>query len=205
MQNEKWLQWIIELQGLAQAGLFYSNNKFDLERFQRIREISAEMLQAQSDLPLARITQLFCNETGYQTPKIDTRAAIFQDDQILLVQEENGLWALPGGWCDVIATVKENVVKEVKEEAGLDAVAEFVIALQDHAKNNPPALAHNVCKVFIYCRATGGEFMPNSETLASGYFSLHDLPPLATGKTTEAQIKMCFQAHQAEHWQTIFD
>lgn len=34
----------------------------------------------------------------YQTPKIDSRAAIFQDNKILLVKEKDGTWSLPGGW-----------------------------------------------------------------------------------------------------------
>ena len=44
------------------------------------------------------MTELFCGETGYQTPKLDTRAAIFKDNKILLVHEKNGTWSLPGGW-----------------------------------------------------------------------------------------------------------
>ena len=130
-QNRKWLDWAVELQALAQAGLFYSKDIYDIERFQRIREIAAEMLVSPTGLPKKQIVDLFCGETGYQTPKLDSRAAVFQDDKILLVQEKNGLWSLPGGWVDVNLSVAENAVKEVKEEAGLDVRAEFVIAVQE--------------------------------------------------------------------------
>ena len=106
-RNELWLQWAIELQSLAQAGLTYGKDVYDRERYERIREISAEIMSNMSDIPTETIKNLFCNETGYQTPKLDTRAAIFKDDKILLVCENNGTWSLPGGWCDVNVSVGE--------------------------------------------------------------------------------------------------
>ena len=115
-KSKQWLQWAVELQSLAQAGLAYGKDVYDLERYERIREIAAEILSRMSDVPLGTVKELFCNETGYQTPKIDTRAAVFQDGRILLVQEKDGRWSLPGGWCDVNVSVGENTVKEVKEE-----------------------------------------------------------------------------------------
>ena len=116
MENSaKWLQWAIELQSIAQAGLFYGNDVYDKERYERVREIAAEMVSYQSEIPVEKVKDLFCSESGYQTPKLDTRAAIFQNDKILLVKENNGTWSLPGGWVDVTVSVKENTIKEVKE------------------------------------------------------------------------------------------
>lgn len=88
--NERWLEWVIELQSLAQAGLTYGKDVYDKERYERIREISGEMIAYKSDISTGKVKDLFCNETGYQTPKIDTRATIFENDKILLVQENNG-------------------------------------------------------------------------------------------------------------------
>lgn len=201
----KWLDWAVELQALAQAGLFYSKDVYDIERFERIRDIAAEMLVSPSGLPVDQVKNLFCNESGYQTPKLDTRAAVFHDDKILLVQENNGLWSLPGGWVDVDLSVGENAVKEVKEEAGLDVEAKLIIAVQDRKKHNPEIYAYNICKVFILCNLLGGSFRENSETIAIGYFSMDDLPPLSENKTTREQIQMCFDAYRAEHWDTLFD
>ena len=135
VEVERWLNWAIELQSLAQAGLAYGKDKFDIERFERIREISAEMVAHKTDISIEKVKNLFCNEVGYQTPKIDTRAAIFENNKILLIQESNGKWALPGGWADVHLSVKENVLKEVKEEAGIEASAEMIVALLDVTKN----------------------------------------------------------------------
>lgn len=203
--NEKWLSWAVELQSIAQAGLFYGKDKFDLERYERIREISAEMLAYKTDIPLEKVRDIFCCETGYQTPKLDTRAALFEDGKILLVRENDGKWSLPGGWVDVDLSVMENALKEVKEEAGLDADLDFVIAVQDRDKHNLPVYAYKICKVFVMCTKKGGSFAANSETVESGYFGLDELPELAEEKNTREQIEMCFAAHLAENWKTLID
>lgn len=203
--NEQWLQWAVELQALAQAGLTYGKDVYDRERYQRIREISAEILAVKSGLSMDQVQDLFCGEAGYQTPKLDTRAAVFQGDKILLVHENDGTWCLPGGWCDVNISAAENVVKEVKEEAGLDVRADLVIAVQDREKHNRPVYANKICKIFFLCTALGGEFVPNSETTKTGYFGIDELPNLATAKVTAEQIRMCFDARDAKHWVTQFD
>lgn len=203
--NEQWLKWAVELQSLAQAGLFYAKDDFDTERYERIREISAEMISYKTEIPLEKVKDLFCNETGYQTPKIDTRAAIFKEDKILLVHEKNDTWSLPGGWVDVDISVKENAVKEVREEAGLDVSADLVIAVQDREKHNLPVYAYKVCKIFVLCSVIGGSFTENLETIESNYFGMDELPRLALEKNNEEQIKMCFEAYHSENWKTIID
>ena len=204
-KRKPWLDWAVELQALAQAGLFYGKDPFDRERYQRIRDIAAEMLAHQSGLPVEKVKDLFCCETGYQTPKLDTRAAIFRDGKILLVQENNGTWSLPGGWVDVQCSVLENVVKEAKEEAGVDVSADLVIAVQDREKHNRPVYAYRVCKIFVLCSLLGGSFEENIETIASGWFSLDELPPLAEEKNNREQVAMCFDAYRAEHWTPLLD
>ena len=200
------LEWAKELQFIAQAGLTYSENTFDRERFQRVREISAEIMSLMSDIPQETIKGLFCNETGFQTPKLDTRAAIFDDEgRILLVKENNGTWSLPGGWVDVMQSVKSNTIKEVREEAGLDVETIRLIAVQDRNKHNTPPYAYNICKVFVLCKAIGGSFQANAETVESRYFALDELPLLAEEKNNREQIEMCFKANADENWQTLFD
>lgn len=201
----QWLDWTIELQSLAQAGLHYGHDVYDKERYQRIREIAAEIMAVHADIPVERVQDLFCNEKGYQTPKLDCRAAIFQDDKILLVQESNGQWALPGGWVEVNLSVKNNTIKEVKEETGLDAIPQRLIALYDRNLHNEPPYAYGICKVFSLCTVTGGEFHENSETLGYEYFAQDELPPLMADKTTVEQVQMCFEAYKDPQWQPVFD
>ena len=203
---EKWLKWATEIQSLAQSGLAYTDNVYDIERYERLREISAEMLAEKTDLSIEKVKDLFCNETGYQTPKIDTRAVIFKDNKILLTHENNGTWSLPGGWCDVLESVKSNTIKEVKEETALDVEAIKVIAIQDRNKHNKPIYAYGVCKVFILCDIIGGEFKKNIETTEIQYFSIDEIPNnLAEEKTNKEQIEMCFKSYNDKNWQTQFD
>ncbi|ANU54452.1 NUDIX hydrolase [Acutalibacter muris] len=204
-KNEKWLQWAVKLQSIAQAGLYYGKDKFDLERYEQIRDIAAEMISYKSEIPVEKVKDLFCNEIGYQTPKLDTRAAVFKEDRILLVRESDGRWSLPGGWVDAGLSVKENAEKEVLEEAGLTVAARRIIAVQDRDKHNLPVYAYKVCKVFVECEYLSGEFAPNLETIASGYFGMDELPELATEKNNEEQVRMCFGARGVEHWETVFD
>lgn len=203
---EKWLKWAVEIQSLAQSGLAYTNNVYDIERYERLREISAEIIAEKSNISLEKVKDLFCNETGYQTPKIDTRAIIFKDNKILLVHENNGTWSLPGGWCDVLESVGSNTIKEVKEETGLDVETLKIISVQDRNKHNKPIYAYGVCKIFVLCSIIGGEFIENIETTEIKYFSLDELPNnLAEEKTNKEQIEMCFKAYKDKNWQTQFD
>ena len=203
---EKWLKWAIEIQSLAQAGLAYTGNVYDIERYERLREISAEMIKEKSNIKLEKVKDLFCNETGYQTPKIDTRAVIFKDNKILLTHEKSGTWSLPGGWCDVLESVKSNTIKEVKEETGLDVEGVKVISIQDRNKHNKPVYAYGICKIFVLCNVIGGEFAENIETTEIKYFSLDEIPEnLAEEKTNREQIEMCFKAVSNENWQVEFD
>ena len=199
-------EWARELQSLAQAGLYYGRDVFDRERYERIRQIAAEMMAEQTNLPLEKVKDLFCADSGYQTPKIDTRSAIFEDGKILLVRERTGKWALPGGWCEYNLSPAENAVKEAREEAGLETEPVRLITVQDRKKHNRPEYVYDVVKIFILCRKTGGEFKNNTETTGSEYFAEGDLPvPLAEEKTTREQIRMCFEASKDENWRVQFD
>lgn len=201
-----WESWAAQLQSIAQAGLQYGHDSFDMERYERVREIAAEMMCAGTGIPVEKVKTLFCGDQGYQTPKLDTRAAIFDErGAVLLVKERNGKWSLPGGWVDYNLSVKENTIKEVKEEAGLDVEAVRVIAVQDREKHNRPHYAYGVCKIFVECRILGGSFQENLETVDSGWFLQDELPPLAEEKNTKEQIEMCMDAHKKTYWEPLFD
>ena len=204
-ESPAWLDWAKELQFIAQAGLTYSKDPFDLERFQRIRDISAEIMSRHTGLPYEQVRHLFCSEVGFQTPKLDTRAAIFKDGKILLVEERDGSWSLPGGWVDVNQTLKTNTEKEVLEEAGLEVEVVRLLALQDRNLHNRPPYAYNVCKAFFLCRVKQGAFRTNTETLGSGYFALDELPLLSEDKVPREKIALCFEAARREFWEVPLD
>ncbi|MCT7718867.1 NUDIX hydrolase N-terminal domain-containing protein [Lactobacillus iners] len=199
------IEWAKRLQSLAQAGLTYGKDKFDIERYQEIRDISAEIMAWKSDTPIKKIKYLFCNEVGYQTPKIATRAAIFKNEKILLVQENDGSWSMPGGWCEVNLSLQENCIKEVKEEAGVDVEVEKVIALHDLSKHSDKDYPYGVLEVFFLCKLKGGHFEENYETIDSKYFSIDELPKMNCDKGSEEQAVMCFKALHDPFWKTYFE
>lgn len=202
----EWTDFAMRIQSIAQAGLAYGENPYDRERYEQLREIAAQMVALETELPLEKVKGFFCNETGYQTPKVDTRAAVFQEGKILLVHEKNGTWSLPGGWCDVDQSVASNVKKETEEEAGLAVTPEKLIAVQDWRKHNRCNLPYGVVKIFVQCKVEGGAFQENIETTETRYFGEEELPEeLAVEKTTAEQIHLCFQAYRSENWQTAFD
>ena len=204
--NDKWLEFAIRIQSIAQAGLQYGKDKYDKERYEELREIAAEMMSEKTDIPVDKIRDLFCNETGYQTPKVDTRAAVFSDGKILLVHENNGTWALPGGWCDVDQSVASNTEKEVREETGFTVHADRLIAVQDWRKHNVQNYAYGVIKTFVLCEYEGGTFTRNIETTEIRFFDRDSIPEkLAVEKTTREQILMCFDAYEDPDWRAMFD
>lgn len=203
--NSPWLEWAIKLQAIAQCGLAYGKDIYDIERFEQIRDIACEMLSYKTQIPNDIVKDLFCNETGYQTPKLDTRAVVFKDDKILLVCEKNEKWSLPGGWTDVLESVSSNVVKEVREEAGLEVIPKNIIAIEDRNKHNTPIYPYGIIKIYVECEEVSGEFKENSETISSGYFSLDNLPILDAQRTTLEQIKMCFDYKNSNNWKVLFD
>lgn len=204
--NDKVLDWAVRIQAIAQAGLTYGRDVYDKERYEELRTIAAGMVAEKTELPVDRIRNLFCNEEGYQTPKVDTRGAVFRDGKILLVHENNGTWSLPGGWCDVDQSVASNVIKEVQEETGLAVQTERLIAVQDWRKHNVCNYIYGVVKVFVLCREVGGAFAENIETTGIQYFGRDELPEqLAVEKTTKEQILLCFDAYEDQNWQTRFD
>jgi len=197
--EDKWLKWARELQAMAQNGLAYAKNPFDIERYERLRELSVEILDEYTEAGTEKIRDLFCNEVGYQTPKVDVRGAVIEDGRILLVKERlEGKWSLPGGWADVGLSVRDNVEKEMREESGLIVRATRLVSVQDWLKSRKNA-PFSLYKMTMLCENQGGAFEANIETEDAGYFSMDELPPL-THKISEELLAMCFKAADQPDW-----
>ena len=207
LKNDVWKKWAQELQFLAQSSLAYSKDKFDRERSERIRDIACEMLSYKYDLPIEKIKMDFASEIGYQTPKVETRAAIIKDNKILLVKEQlDGKWALPGGYQDVNVSVRENVIKEASEEAGAVVQPLKVVAVLDYNRHHHVNFPLGMVKIFVLCEYINHSFNENTETLGAEFYSLDDLPELSLTRTTKKQLEMCFECYKdPENWDTIFD
>lgn len=205
MSNE-WLEWAKRIQALSQAGLTFSKDIYDIERYEELRKISVEIMSKYTELEMKKIKHLFANETGYQTPKVDVRGVVFKNQQILMVKENNdNKWALPGGFCDIGLSPSENVVKEIKEESGYDVVPVRLIALLDKNKHPHPPDPYHYYKIFILCEIIGGEATIGIETNNIQFFSENNLPQLSTNRNTESQIKTLFEFLRNPEKETLFD
>ena len=199
MESSQLLIQAQRLQALAQAGLAYSTTRYDLDRYQEIRSISARLLQELTEEPLEKIIRVFASEDGYQTPKVDIRAVMFRDAQeILLVKEkiDNGRWTLPGGWADVGYTPFEVAVKEAYEETGLIVEPMRLLALFDKRKHPHPPQPWYVYKAFIQCEVTGGSLVHDTaETSGARWFRQDELTSieLSTDRTTVSQLETMFK------------
>lgn len=190
----KWLEWAKQLQSIAQAGLTYSKDIYDLERFELIRKISIDILSQHTDVDQEMIKHLFANETGYATPKVDIRGVVFKDHKILMVKENtDGGWSLPGGWGDIGLSPSEVVVKEVKEESGFDVKAVKLIAILDKKYHPHPPSPYHVYKIFILCEIIGGQAKKGIETSAVDFFAENELPQISNERITESQIQLAFK------------
>jgi ADP-ribose pyrophosphatase YjhB (NUDIX family) len=197
MQNISLLSIAKRLQSIAQAGIFYSEDKpFDRERYEEISQLSVQILSHLTDEPIDKIGNLFTQERdGYQTPKVDVRAVIFNDSgEILMVKEKvDGCWSLPGGWADVGYSPAEVAIKEVQEETGLNVKTIRLLAIMDKRNHPHPPEGWYVYKIFILCEVIGGEISKNTtETSDIQYFNLQNLPPLSEPRNVYSQIKLMF-------------
>jgi ADP-ribose pyrophosphatase YjhB (NUDIX family) len=211
MEPSKVLACAQRLQAIAQAGLAYATSAYDLERYQEVRTLSARLLEGLTDEPYEKIMRAFASEDGYQTPKVDVRAVLFQGiDRILLVQEKSdqGRWTLPGGWADVGYTPFEVAVKEAREEAGLIVRPIRLLALLDKRKHTHPLQFWYVYKAFIRCEVEGGELAPDTtETAGARWFRRDELPDLelSTDRVTQSQLTTLFRFAESPDLPTICD
>lgn len=195
------------MQAIAQNGLTFARDPYDIERYTAIREIAAEMLARSSGLEVPVIRGLLERETGYATPKVDARGVVFCDNELLFVRERaEGRWTLPGGWADPCASPAENVVREIREESGYVARASRILAVFDRSKHpHDPPFAFHVYKIFMLCELIGGDGTPGTETDATGFFSEDKIPELSISRVTQWQVKRMFEHHRNPSLPVDFD
>lgn len=201
-----WLDMAKRLQAMAQSGLAYCSNPYDKERYEELRNISADIVASYTELDGEMVRELFCNETGYQTPKVDIRGVVFQHGKILMVREKlDGAWALPGGWADIGFSPGEIAVKEIQEEAGLVVRPVRLLAVYDKKCHPHPPSPYHVYKMFILCEILGGTAAAGMETSEVGFFHAEELPELSIERNTESQIKVMFEFLNNPHKEALFD
>ena len=201
----KWIEWAQEIFSLSQSGLTYSGNQYDIERYKRLQEISAEIIASQSQIEKETVLDSFSMQAGYITPKVDVRGAVVNDGKILLIQERaDDRWAMPGGWADLGNSPRSVAEREVWEESGFRVRAEKVVAVIDANRIQPFEFYHAYKLIFL-CTLLEGEPRTSYETLAVDFFDPAHLPPLSIYRTNEDMIKEVFAHIQNPNRPTAFD
>jgi ADP-ribose pyrophosphatase YjhB (NUDIX family) len=209
MPDPDWLVWAREMQAIAQTGLAFSKDPFDRDRFAALRRLSARVMAEHAAADLRRIEALFDNETGYATPKLGVRGAVFDTTgRILMVREtiDENRWTLPGGWADVNETPAQSVVREVFEESGYRVRAVKLAAVWDRARQAHPPAAFSVARMFFVCALEGGEPRTSLETSEIGWFAEADVPgDLSLRRTLPRHIDRMFAHWREPGLATEFD
>lgn len=207
--EDPWLAHAKRLHAIAESGLAFAEDPFDVERYEEIARIARTMLAHLANTPLKNIDNLVTPDIKrYVTPMVEVRGAIFKDKKILLVQEKaDGLWTLPGGYADVGLSAAENIEKEVFEESGIKVSTERLFSIRHKAKGPYPGDIREFYKLFFLCQLTNSDQEPCSglETLDVGYFTLEGLPALSTGRTSLRDIEDAFEAIEDAENRVSFD
>ncbi len=204
--DPSWLERAKRLQAIAQTGLAYVRDPYDRERYEAVRDIAAALIADRTGVEAPALADLFAGESGYATPKVDVRAAVFQDERILLVKERSdGLWTVPGGWADVGDSPSAAVEREVLEESGYAVRAVKLAAVYDRNRHEHTPHLFHIWKLFFVCEIASGSPRPSVETEAVEFFALDRLPALSTGRVTALQIAQMLEHHRHPEWPTAFD
>ncbi len=200
------LDWARRVQALAQTGLAYTKDPYDIERYESLRQIAAEILTASAGSVSMDLVETFTGELGYATPKIDVRAAVFDGDRVLLVKERSdGKWTLPGGWADIGESPSTAVVREVREESGYSVIARKLAAVYDRDLHGHPPMPYHIYKLFFVCELIAGASKTSTEIEDVAFFQEGDLPSLSLSRVTPNEIAHLFEHQRHVEWPTSFD
>jgi len=204
----KWLVLARDIQAMAQTGLAYTKDVYDRQRYERLRQLAAGIMADAAGMDTEVVEGLFAKQTGYATPNVDVRGAVFEGGKILLVQERSdpGRWTLPGGWADVNRSPSECIIAEVREEAGLEVRPVKLAAVYDRSRHpHVPPYPFHIYKMFFICAAVGGVPSPGIETEGVAFFAPDKLPKLSLARVLDYQIARMFVHAKSLDLPTEFD
>jgi ADP-ribose pyrophosphatase YjhB (NUDIX family) len=202
----RWLEWAREIQAIAQSGSHYAENDYQRQRFQRLSQIAAEIVSEYTTLSYPMLADVFFAQVGYATPRVDVRAAVFQQGKLLLVRErQDGGWTMPGGWMDVGEKPASAAERETWEEAGYHVKAQRIIGVYDANRVGPLEVFHAVKLVYL-CELIGGEARSSEETSEVSFYSPDEIPTVLSGERTKTRhIADAIAALHDPYKPTVFD
>ena len=204
--NPPWLHWATQVEAISRTGLHYAKDPFDIERYETLHHIAAEMMAAYSDRDPKYIDGLFQVDKGHATPKIDVRGIVFHNNRLLLIRERStGKWTVPGGFADIGESASEAVAREVYEESGFQVRTSRLLAIYDRAKHDHPPIWFACYKLIFECQIIGGEAQESIESSGIAFFERNALPELDLGRITQDQIERLWNLHDHPDWAAEFD
>ncbi len=207
------VRWSEALAAIARTGLGFTQNLYERERFEEVLKVAADIRVAAAsevgtdgaaDLVAEWLSSVGEGVEGYVTPKVAVGAVVGnQRGELLLVKRaDSGAWLYPTGWADVGYSASEVVVKEVKEETGIEAEPLRLIAVLDGLRLGTSGMPFY--SLVFHCRATGGELVPHPLECADvGWFAEDRLPSPLIG--AQRWASHAFAALRGEPVEVLFD
>jgi ADP-ribose pyrophosphatase YjhB (NUDIX family) len=194
MLNTEFLNEIKRLKAIADTGLLYTKNEYDKERYLELQQISFNLLSKFSGVSSEDLKFMLPSAIDYPTAKVDIRGlAVSDENKILLVKESvDGKWSLPGGWGDIGYSPKETIIKEFKEETGLDIIAERLLAVFDKKMHPHPPQPFYVYKMIFYCKLISHEIVKGFDVSDVQYFNIENLPALSEDRILKSQVEVLY-------------
>ncbi len=204
------IRWSESLSAIARTGLGFTENLYERERFEEVLKVAADIrVVANGEADAAGVVEEWLDLVGegiagYVTPKVAVGAVVGnENNELLLVKRaDSGVWLYPTGWADVGYSASEVVVKEVREETGMDVEPVRIIAVLDGLRLGFTRVP--LYSLIFHCRVLGGELRRHPLECADvGWFSEERLPqPLAGAQYWSAHV---FAAVRGEPVEVLFD
>ncbi len=204
------IRWAESLAAIARTGLGFTDNLYEKERFEEVLSVAADIRShvAGGLDPQTQVLEWFdtvgAGVMGYVTPKVTVGAMVGNDDgELLMIQRaDSGVWLFPTGWADVGYSPAEVVVKEVKEETGIDCEIVRPIAIIDGQRQGFTRIP--LVSLVFHCRAVGGKIdLHPLEVTDAGFFAEDSLPHPTVDAHTWADH--AFRAIRGEDVEVQFD
>ena len=150
-----------EVQAIARTGLHFSEDPFDRERYTKLLDTAQRQYAAHTTLDRSDIRERFEAELGYVTAKVGVDAAVFDDqDRILLARRvDDDKWGLIAGWVDPNESPEQTAVRELAEEVGVQARVDRLVGVffrEARAGQHP----HGTVSIVYLCTITAGRPRP---------------------------------------------
>jgi ADP-ribose pyrophosphatase YjhB (NUDIX family) len=214
VSSQELLRWSESLSAIARTGLGFTKSLYEQERFQEVLKVAADIRvkasdEAAADGEAAELVGEWLRSVGegvagYVTPKVAVGAVVGNEKgELLLVKRaDSGVWLYPTGWADVGYSASEVVVKEVKEETGIDVEPLRLIAVLDGFRLGFTRVP--LYSLVFHCRPVGGELSAHPlECVEVGWFAEEELPlPLAGAERWGHHV---FAALRGETVDVLFD